>query len=74
MERHISDSHRQNELGHIPFRSDRFFTVGSKWYFTTREGFDSGPYANLERAEKSLQRFLNIVSKLPAEEQSQTHH
>jgi len=74
MERQISHSHRQNELGNIPFRSDRFFTVGSKWYFTTREGFDSGPYANRERAEKSLQRFLNIVSKLPSEENAETKH
>jgi len=29
----------------IPFRSNRFFCVGNRWYFTTREGFDSGPYA-----------------------------
>ncbi len=74
MDTNISDLHRQNEFGnsHIPFRSDRFFTVGSKWYFTTREGFDSGPYANRERAEKSLRRFLDIVQKLP--EDLPTHH
>lgn len=74
MDRQISHSNRQNEFGSIPFRSDRFFTVGDKWYFTTREGFDSGPYANRERAEKSLQRFLNIVSKLPKEDVRPTHH
>ena len=63
--------HRIDENGNIPFRSDRFFTVGSKWYFSTREGFDSGPYANKNRAELSLQRFLQIVDKLPPVKQIQ---
>jgi len=58
-------SSRGGEQGEIPFRSNRFFSVGSKWYFSTREGFDSGPYSNKERAEHSLQRFLNIITKLP---------
>ena len=67
--------HRVDENGHIPFRSDRFFTVGSKWYFSTREGFDSGPYANKNRAELSLQRFLQIISKLPpVTKTSQSRH
>lgn len=71
MEGSVSHFHRNNEEGYIPFRSDRFFCVGNKWYFSTREGFDSGPYANKHRAENSLNRFLNIVSKLP---QNQTRH
>ena len=49
----------------IPFRSSRFFCVGNSWYFTTREGFDSGPYASRERAETGLKRFLNVVQMLP---------
>ena len=49
----------------IPFRSSRFFCVGNSWYFTTREGFDSGPYASRERAEIGLKRFLNVVRMLP---------
>lgn len=57
--------HRNGEIGEIPFRSDRFFSVGNQWYFSTREGFDSGPYANKKRAQESLQRFLDIVKKLP---------
>lgn len=55
---------------HVPFRSSRFFCVGSKWYFTTREGFDSGPYATRQRAESGLQRFLHIVSLLPHEQRA----
>lgn len=57
--------HRGKEQGDVPFRSNRFFNVGTKWYFATREGFDSGPYDNKLRAETSLQRFLAIVNKLP---------
>lgn len=49
----------------IPFRSSRFFCVGNRWYFTTREGFDSGPYATRERAEIGLKRFLSVVRMLP---------
>ena len=60
------------ESGPIPFRCSRFFCVGNRWYFTTREGFDSGPYATRERAEIGLKRFLNVIRMLP--EQEKTHH
>jgi len=56
---------RKGELGDVPFRSDRYFSVGNQWYFSTREGFDSGPYANKERAAQSLERFIQVVKKLP---------
>lgn len=65
---------RQGEIGDVPFRSDRFFAVGNKWYFSTREGFDSGPYANKERAKMSLQRFLEVVTKLPQVTSSTSLH
>ncbi|WP_322853422.1 DUF6316 family protein [Marinobacter gudaonensis] len=60
---------RTGEEGPVPFRSSRFFCVGSKWYFTTREGFDSGPFASRERAETGLKRFLHVVRLLPEEQQ-----
>ena len=41
---------RIDEQGDVPFRSNRFFCVGNHWYFSTREGFDSGPYADKIRA------------------------
>ncbi|MDX1588263.1 MAG: DUF6316 family protein [Oleiphilaceae bacterium] len=47
------------------FRTSRFFCVGNHWYFTTREGFDSGPYATRERAESGLQRFIRVARLLP---------
>lgn len=58
-------ANRNGEIGEVPFRSDRFFCAGNRWYFSTREGFDSGPYANKERAQESLKRFLQVVTKLP---------
>lgn len=48
-----------------PFRSSRFFCVGRQWYFTTREGFDSGPFASRERAELGLKRLLHVIELLP---------
>ncbi|MDX1634708.1 MAG: DUF6316 family protein [Marinobacter sp.] len=59
---------RTGEAGPAPFRSSRFFCVGGKWYFTTREGFDSGPFASRDRAEIGLKRFLHVVRMLPEEE------
>ncbi|RBW48182.1 DUF6316 family protein [Marinobacter sp. F3R11] len=58
---------RSGEDGSAPFRSNRFFCVGNRWYFTTREGFDSGPFASRERAEAGLRRFLHVVKLLPEE-------
>ncbi len=58
---------RSGEAGPAPFRSSRYFCVGGKWYFTTREGFDGGPFATRERAEVGLKRFLHVISMLPPE-------
>ncbi|WP_372965481.1 DUF6316 family protein [Marinobacter sp.] len=67
----MNTQQRAGESAQPPFRSNRFFCVGSKWYFTTREGFDSGPFASRERAEIGLKRFLHVVKLLP--EESQLH-
>lgn len=58
---------REGEEGPVPFRCSRFFCVGNRWYFTTREGFDSGPYASNDRAKIGLKRFLHVVKLLPEE-------
>ncbi|PAV24588.1 hypothetical protein C8D92_109152 [Tamilnaduibacter salinus] len=65
----MDTQNRTGESGPVPFRSSRFFCVGGKWYFTTREGFDSGPFASRERAETGLRRFLHVARMLP----EQTH-
>lgn len=59
---------RGGEESSVPFRSSRYFCVGNRWYFTTREGFDSGPYASRDRAHIGLMRFLDVVKLLPDEE------
>ncbi|MGO1232574.1 MAG: DUF6316 family protein [Marinobacter sp.] len=56
---------RSGEDGPVPFRCSRFFCVGNKWYFTTREGFDSGPFATRDRARLGLRRYLHVVQMLP---------
>lgn len=61
----MDSRNRDGEHGAVPFRSSRFFCVGGKWYFTTREGFDSGPFASRDRAEIGLRRFLHVVKLLP---------
>ncbi len=45
---------RRGESGAVPFRSGRFFTVGDKWYFATREGEDVGPFDELHQARAAL--------------------
>lgn len=67
-------STRTGEDGPVPFRSSRFFCVGGKWYFTTREGFDSGPFATRERAEIGLKRFLHVIRMLPMEHREMRVH
>lgn len=68
MEPAMNTQVRSGEEVRIPFRSSRFFCVGRDWYFTTREGFDSGPFASRERAEIGLKRFLHVVKLLPEEQ------
>lgn len=65
---------RAGETAPIPFRSSRYFCVGGKWYFTTREGFDSGPFATRERAEVGLKRFLHVINMLPHETRELRFH
>jgi hypothetical protein len=40
------------------FRSDRFFVVDGKWYFTTREGSNEGPFESAEKARHALKQYL----------------
>ena len=52
---------RKGESGVIPFRTGRFFTVDTEWYFTTREGTDYGPYKSKFDAEVNLEFFISNV-------------
>jgi hypothetical protein len=61
----MDNMNRQGEQGGLPFRTERFFAVGNRWYFSTREGIDSGPYASKDRAEEGLRRFLKVAQLIP---------
>ena len=43
------------------FRSDRFFTERSKWYFATRENTVEGPFSSREEAENGLMLYLRDI-------------
>jgi len=40
------------------FRSDRYFVVDGKWYFSTREGTNEGPFASADEARSHLTQYL----------------
>ena len=43
------------------FRSDRFFTIDNRWYFTTREGQNVGPFESIGHAKSGVNLFLTSV-------------
>ncbi len=49
---------RYGEDGTAPTRHQRFYTVGTEWYFHTREGIEQGPYKDLLAAKEGLKLFL----------------
>ena len=40
------------------FRSDRYFVVDGRWFFTTREGGNEGPFPTSDDARRELKQFL----------------
>ncbi len=55
---------RTGESGNIPFRSGRFYNVDSKWYFSSREQSDIGPFQNKDEANDALTVYLKDVATL----------
>lgn len=39
-------------------RSNRFFTSGNNWYFSTREGIDQGPFESRIIAHDAIQKYI----------------
>lgn len=52
------DSREADDLKKTWFRSQRFFSEGSKWYFTTREDTIEGPYESRDEADQELMMYL----------------
>ena len=42
----------------VTFRSNRFFTSGTDWYFSTREGIDQGPFPSRISAHEAIQKYI----------------
>lgn len=55
-------ANRQGECGKHPLRSDRFFAIGSEWYFSTREGASIGPFTAKKDAETGLNDFIEFLN------------
>ncbi len=54
---------RAGEEERLRFRSKRIFTIDGKYYFTTRECVDVGPFPSRTAAEKAVQLFVKTVSQ-----------
>ena len=57
------EQNRRGEAGPVPFRTNRTYVVGDKWYFSCREG-DKGPYGSMEEMEGELVRYLYRIGAL----------
>ncbi|MCW8899833.1 MAG: DUF6316 family protein [Gammaproteobacteria bacterium] len=52
-------THRAGEAkAPVSFRNNRFFTSGTDWYFSTREGIDQGPFPNRISAHDAIQKYI----------------
>jgi uncharacterized protein DUF6316 len=49
---------RHRDKNNSPFRSSRFYSIATEWYFSVRETVDQGPYSSKLIAENSLKTYL----------------
>lgn len=54
----LTDAPRTGEQFVLHSRSDRFFRIGTHWFFHTREGFDVGPFDEKNQAQLALVYFI----------------
>ncbi|MFL0804156.1 MAG: DUF6316 family protein [Agarilytica sp.] len=52
---------RAGETEQTRFRSDRLYAVENKYFFSTREGSEIGPFDSHEGAEQALERYLKYI-------------
>lgn len=41
------------------FRAERLFSIGTNWYFSTREGQDQGPFLSKQMALNAIDDYIN---------------
>lgn len=49
---------KSDEKDMTVFRTDRYFLSDGKWFFTTREGTNHGPFDTRDDAERALTQHL----------------
>mgnify|MGYP007012736374 FL=1 len=54
---------RNSEDKGVYFRSDRFYEVDKKHYFSTREGIEIGPFRSKNEADLDFERFIGRIEK-----------
>lgn len=50
---------REGESRESWFRCNRFYNLKGKWFFSTREGIDFGPYETQQEARHELENFIS---------------
>ncbi len=60
----MAEESRRGEFENVPFRSGRFYNIDSKWYFSSREQLDIGPFNNKEQATEALSEHLKEIATL----------
>lgn len=61
---------RSGEQHPVRFRTNRFFNAGGRWYFTTREGIDVGPYDTRAAAERDAGRLIQLLLRTDTQAQA----
>ena len=51
-------THRAGEHDVSVIRSNRFYSTGNSWYFSTREGTNEGPFASRILAHDAIQEYI----------------
>ena len=57
----ISSPRQGESATQTRFRVERLFSIGSAWYFSTREGRDQGPFISKEQAHKAISVYIMSV-------------
>jgi len=78
------DKRTTDDPDKVWFRSKRYFCVDGKWYFTTREGENVGPFPSSKAAADGLRLYIDCLrargttpeqaAKIAASGYWQTHH
>jgi hypothetical protein len=58
---------KSDEKDMTVFRTDRYFLSDGKWFFTTREGTNVGPFDTREDAERALTQLLLDMGIKPSD-------